>query len=515
MIRARRWPRLDPGRAVARPGDRPRPRPAGPVRVGVRALQRAHRAARQPRRGRAARAARHLPRTRSTSCARCRTRRPATATPSPGQTIVNVTNGKLIRLLVDDEPFDVRYGELRAHERVLDLRAGTLTRTRRLGLAGRPAGPGPRPPGWSRSPSGRSPRSSTRSRRSTARCGSILQSELVANEDLPRELRDATRGSPRCWTRRWSREEHQVGGDGAVAACTAPGAAACGWPPAMDHVVEAPGRRRRARPRPTPDWARTTVACRAASPASGCGWSSSSPTAGPAVRSRPALRDQVVGGADRRPLRRLGRAAARAARVPRRLLGRRRRRGRRRPGAAAGGPVRAVPRAAGRRPGRAAADRGQGPDRPRVRRAHVLGHRDVRAAGARPTPCRRPSADVLRWRHSTLDLARERARTLGLAGAAFPWRTIRGAGVLGVLAGRHRRVPHQRRHRRRGRALPSTSPATTSSTGRGRAGAAGRDGPAVAARSGHHDRHGAVPHRRRHRPGRVHARSPTTTSTPT
>jgi alpha,alpha-trehalose phosphorylase len=30
-----------------------------------------------------------------------------------------VTNGKLIRLLVDDEPFDVRYGELRTHERVL------------------------------------------------------------------------------------------------------------------------------------------------------------------------------------------------------------------------------------------------------------------------------------------------------------------------------------------------------------------------------------------------------------
>jgi alpha,alpha-trehalose phosphorylase len=36
------------------------------------------------------------------------------------------------------------------------------------------------------------------------------------------------------------------------------------------------------------------------------------------------------------------------------------------------------------------------------------------------------AADVLRWRHSTLDLARERAQTLGLQGAAFPWRTIRG-----------------------------------------------------------------------------------------
>ncbi len=36
------------------------------------------------------------------------------------------------------------------------------------------------------------------------------------------------------------------------------------------------------------------------------------------------------------------------------------------------------------------------------------------------------AADALRWRHSTLDLARARASELGLAGAAFPWRTIRG-----------------------------------------------------------------------------------------
>ena len=48
--------------------------------------------------------------------------------PEAGQTVINVTNGKLIRLLVDDEPFDVRYGALRVHERILDLRAGTLER---------------------------------------------------------------------------------------------------------------------------------------------------------------------------------------------------------------------------------------------------------------------------------------------------------------------------------------------------------------------------------------------------
>src|SRR3954469_10947507 len=48
--------------------------------------------------------------------------------PESGQTVVNVTNGKLIRLLVDDAPFDVRYGRLLGHERELDLRAGTLAR---------------------------------------------------------------------------------------------------------------------------------------------------------------------------------------------------------------------------------------------------------------------------------------------------------------------------------------------------------------------------------------------------
>ena len=49
--------------------------------------------------------------------------------PEDGQTVVNVTNGKIIRLLVEDEPFDIRYGNLRHHERVLDLRAGVLHRT--------------------------------------------------------------------------------------------------------------------------------------------------------------------------------------------------------------------------------------------------------------------------------------------------------------------------------------------------------------------------------------------------
>ena len=41
------------------------------------------------------------------------------------------------------------------------------------------------------------------------------------------------------------------------------------------------------------------------------------------------------------------------------------------------------------------------------------------------------AADALRWRQSTLDLARERAAQLGLRGSAFPWRTIRGQECSG------------------------------------------------------------------------------------
>src|ERR671928_1726083 len=48
--------------------------------------------------------------------------------PEQGQSLINVSNGKLLRLLVDDEPFDVRYGTLLRHRRVLDPRAGGLRR---------------------------------------------------------------------------------------------------------------------------------------------------------------------------------------------------------------------------------------------------------------------------------------------------------------------------------------------------------------------------------------------------
>jgi alpha,alpha-trehalose phosphorylase len=104
--------------------------------------------------------------------------------PETGESVINVTNGKLIRLFVDDEPFDIRYGELRAHERLLDFRAGVLHRHAE----------------WE-SPAGKRVRvSSVRlvsfTQRSVAAiCYEVeplavparvaLQSELVANEQMP------------------------------------------------------------------------------------------------------------------------------------------------------------------------------------------------------------------------------------------------------------------------------------------------------------------------------------------
>ena len=104
--------------------------------------------------------------------------------PESGQTIINVTNGKLIRLLVEDEPFDLRYGELRHHERVLDLQSGTLTREVEWAS---PAG---------RAVRVRSERMVSLTQRAIAAIRYevevldgpallVVQSELVANEQLP------------------------------------------------------------------------------------------------------------------------------------------------------------------------------------------------------------------------------------------------------------------------------------------------------------------------------------------
>lgn len=49
--------------------------------------------------------------------------------PEAGETVVAVPNGMLIRLLVNDELLDARYGTVLRHERVLDFREGILKRT--------------------------------------------------------------------------------------------------------------------------------------------------------------------------------------------------------------------------------------------------------------------------------------------------------------------------------------------------------------------------------------------------
>nr|WP_211177756.1 glycoside hydrolase family 65 protein [Pseudonocardia acidicola] len=109
--------------------------------------------------------------------------------PESGQTMINVTNGKLIRLMVDDEPFDLRYGELRRHERVLDLRSGTLTRDAEWVS---PAGKAVRV---------RSERLVSLTQRAVAAIDYrvtpldapvllVVQSELVANEQQPRFVDD-------------------------------------------------------------------------------------------------------------------------------------------------------------------------------------------------------------------------------------------------------------------------------------------------------------------------------------
>ncbi|MEU7956355.1 glycoside hydrolase family 65 protein [Micromonospora humida] len=339
--------------------------------------------------------------------------------PESGQTIVNVTNGKLIRLLVDDEPLDLRYGELLSHERVLDLRAGTLHREMH----------------W-RSPAGREVKvRSTRlvsfTQRSIAAIHYeveavsgplrlILQSELVANENLPAQSRDprvaAVLESP------LQAEEELTTDDGGLLIHRTK-VSGLRVAAGMGHDVDAPGRTT-LESEGYEDWVRTTIGC-VLQPGEtvrvvkylAYGWSSR--------RSLPALRDQVGAAL----------AAARLTgwdglhREQREYLD----------GFWDAADVRVE-------------------GDPEVQQAVRFGLFHVLQAGARAE--RRPISakgltgpgydghafwdtemfvlpvltytqpgavrDALYWRHATLEQARERARTLNLAGAAFPWRTIEG-----------------------------------------------------------------------------------------
>ncbi len=62
--------------------------------------------------------------------------------PESGQTIINVTNGKVIRLLVDDEPFDVTYGRAGRPRVAPGLPRRRTETPHRLDIAGRMRGAG-------------------------------------------------------------------------------------------------------------------------------------------------------------------------------------------------------------------------------------------------------------------------------------------------------------------------------------------------------------------------------------
>jgi alpha,alpha-trehalose phosphorylase len=346
--------------------------------------------------------------------------------PEDGQTVVNVTNGKIIRLLVEDEPFDVRYGELRRHERVLDLRAGVLRRVAE----------------WV-SPTGRLVRvSSTRMVSFTQRAIAaisyeveplddplqvVVQSELVTNETLPVTERDpraaAALSSPLVSDAFQGQDLqailiHTTRSSGLTVAA------------AMDHRIDAPADTETATTLTShPDLARLTITATAAPGAPlrvtkfvGYGWSS--------VRTVPALRDQVTAalagalstGWDGLLEAQRGYLDAFWADADIEIEG--------------DEELQQAVRFALYHTLQAGARGERGPIAAKgLTGPGYDGHTfwDTEAFVLPLLTYTRPSAvaDALRWRHRTLDLARERAQSLGLSGAAFPWRTIAGQECSG------------------------------------------------------------------------------------
>jgi len=345
--------------------------------------------------------------------------------PESGQTVVNVTNGKLIRLLVDDEPFDVRYGTLHEHERVLDMRAGTLTRRVR----------------WCSPAGGHVRITSTRLVSFTHRAVAaikyevepvdrplrvVVQSELVANETVPRIDADPRAGA--LIPTPLVLEENIPAAEGAAVMVHRTRVSGLRVAAAMRHEVDGP-QGTRIEADGEGDVSRVTVATRLLAGQRlrlikyiGYGWS--------AVRSRPALHDQVVAalaaakltgwdglcaeqrefldefwaGADveleddeevqqavRFGLFHLLQAGAR---VEQRLI-----------------------------PGKGLT--GSGYD------GHAFWDTEGFVLPVLTYTYPRAAADALAWRLSILPKARARAAQLGLEGAAFPWRTINGEECSG------------------------------------------------------------------------------------
>src|SRR5215471_17991487 len=344
--------------------------------------------------------------------------------PESSQTLINVTSGKLIRLLVDDEPFDVRYGHLLSHDRVLDFRAGTLTRTAQ----------------WC-SPARRTIRvTSVRLVSFTHRAimaivydvepidgpaDIVVQSELVANE----QLRSLT-GDPRAAATIESpllSEEHQIR-DGQAMLIHKTRQSGLRMAAAMDHIISGTARLHISS-EAVPDSARV-VATDVLEPGQrlrlikfvSYGWSHD--------RSLPAMRDQVAAAL----------VAARATGWDTLLAEQRSYLDKFWQSADVeldGAPelqqgirfsLFHIISSSARSEGRAIPAKGltgTGYD------GHSFWDTELYILPVLTYTAPDAAADALRWRHSTLPAAKERARHLGLAGAAYPWRTIHGEECSG------------------------------------------------------------------------------------
>jgi alpha,alpha-trehalose phosphorylase len=345
------------------------------------------------------------------------------AYPESGQTIINVTDGKLIRLLVDDEPFDVRYGHLDEHERELDLRNGVL---RRNVL-------------WT-TPAGRKVKvSSTRLVSFTQRAivainyeveavdtpiRIVVQSELVANEALPPQSKDPRVGA--ALESPLESEEHlSEGSSGLLIHHTKASGLRMGA--AMYHIIQGP--QMLVESGCFPDVARVSIAGRL-QPGErfritkfiSYGWSS--------VRSRPAIHDQIVAALTTAHLTGWeGLLAEQRAYLDKFWANA--------DVELDGDPeiqqaVRFalfhVLQSGARAEGRPIAAKGlTGPGYD----GHAFWDTETFVLPVLTLTHPQAAADALRWRYLILDYAKDHARELGLRGSAFPWRTIRGTECSG------------------------------------------------------------------------------------
>jgi len=344
--------------------------------------------------------------------------------PEAGETMINVPNGKVIRLLVDDEPFDLRYGDVDRHERVLDLRAGVLRREVE----------------WT-SPAGQAVRVRTTRlvsfvQRSVAAilyevepvgapARIVVQSELVANEPVPEETKDPRVAAA---LRAPLASEHHSHNELRAGLVHVTRASELRVAAGMDHHVSGPeGTVTEAESEP--DLARVTISTELQAGETlrivkylAYGWSSR--------RALPALRDQV--DAALAAAERSGWDALVAAqreylddfweRADVELEG----------DPALQQAMRfaifQVVQSAARAEGRAIPAKGltgNGYD------GHSFWDMETYTLPVLTYTIPGAARDALLWRHSTLDLAEARARELALKGATFPWRTISGQECSG------------------------------------------------------------------------------------